>query len=299
MPEIVEIKKYCDFIRKNIRGNKLIDIKIKNGRYKKHGPFDGYSKFKKHLPLDFIDIQSKGKFIYFSFDKSIYILNTLGLSGGWVFKKHNEDIYRYPNMVEFLDVKDVENYRSNSLKHLNVEFIFTNGTLYFYDTLSFGTLKVIFDENQLTKKLKSIGHDIMNPDTTIDMFIDAMNKYKDKEIGLNLMNQKLVSGIGNYLRADILWLAKVSPFRLTKNITDKEFKNIFRIARSLTWGDYDIKKGLKLKLVLKKDILPKKYKRDFLIYYEDEDIYGNEIEKKELYEGSQKRFIYWVPKFQK
>ena len=202
-------------------------------------------------------------------------------------------------MVEFLDVKDVENYRSNSLKHLNVEFIFTNGTLYFYDTLSFGTLKVIFDENQLTKKLKSIGHDIMNPDTTIDMFIDAMNKYKDKEIGLNLMNQKLVSGIGNYLRADILWLAKVSPFRLTKNITDKEFKNIFRIARSLTWGDYDIKKGLKLKLVLKKDILPKKYKRDFLIYYEDEDIYGNEIEKKELYEGSQKRFIYWVPKFQK
>jgi len=299
MPEVVEIKKYCDFIRKNIRGDTLIDVKIKNGRYKKHGPFDGLSKLKKKLPVDFIDVQSKGKFIYMTFDKSFFVFNTLGLSGGWVFKRQNEDIYRYPDMVEFLSVKDIDNYRSNSLKHLNVEFIFTNGTLYFYDTLSFGTLKVITDENLLTKKLKSIGPDIMDPNTTIDMFIDAMEKYGDKEIGINLMNQKLISGIGNYLRADILWLAKVSPFRPTKKLSRKEFENIFKIARSLTWADYDLKKGIKLKLVRRTDVFPRKYKRDFLIYYEDEDIYGNKIEKEELYEGSQKRFIFWVPKIQK
>jgi len=299
MPEIVEIKKYCDFINKNIKGNTLINVKILNGRYKKHSPFDGYSKLKKKLPLDFILVQSKGKFIYMTFNSDIYLLNTLGLSGGWVFKQHNQDYFKYPNMIEFLNAKDIENYRNNSMKHLNVEFQFVNGSLFFYDTLSFGTIKVIFDVNLLNKKLSSIGPDIMDLNTNVNMFKDAMDKYPDKEIGINLMNQKLVSGIGNYLRSDILWLAKISPFRLVKNISDKEFDNIFRLARSITWGDYDLKKGLKMKLIKKTDILPRKYKRDFLVYYEETDIYGNHVIKEELYEGSQKRFIYWCPNIQK
>jgi formamidopyrimidine-DNA glycosylase len=299
MPEIVEIKKYCDFINKNIKGDTLINIKILNGRYKKHSPFEGYSKLKKKLPLNLLLVQSKGKFIYMTFNSDIYLLNTLGLSGGWVFKQHNQEHYKYPNMIEFLNAKDIENYRDNSMKHLNVEFQFVNGSLFFYDTLSFGTIKVIFDIDLLNKKLSNIGPDIMDINTNVNMFKDAMDKYPDKEIGINLMNQKLVSGIGNYLRSDILWLAKISPFRLTKNISDKEFANIFRLARSITWGDYDLKKGLKMKLIKKTDILPRKYKRDFLVYYEETDIYGNHVVKEELYEGSQKRFIYWCPKIQK
>jgi len=303
MPEILEIRRYCDFIKKNIKGNILIDIKIRNGRYKKHGPFDGYSKLKKKLPINFTDINSKGKFIYMTFNKqsddNFYLLNTLGLSGGWIFKQHNQDTFKSPNLIEFLNVKDLENYRNTSLKHLNVEFIFTNGSLFFYDTLSFGTIKVINKIEQLTKKLSSIGPDIMDPFTTIDMFIDAMKKYPEKEIGINLMNQKLVSGIGNYLRADILWLSKINPFRLTKNITDKEFKIIYNNTRSLLWGDYDLKKGIKLKLIKKNSILPRDYKRDFFVYYEEYDIYGNVVVKEELYEGSQKRSIFWCPSIQK
>ena len=36
----------------------------------------------------------------------------------------------------------------------------------------------------------------------------------------------------------------------------------------------------------------------FFIYREDEDIYGNKVLKKELFEGSQKRFIYYVKEIQ-
>ena len=32
---------------------------------------------------------------------------------------------------------------------------------------------------------------------------------------------------------------------------------------------------------------------------QEEDIYGNKVIKKELYDGSQKRFIYYVPTIQK
>ena len=46
-------------------------------------------------------------------------------------------------------------------------------------------------------------------------------------------------------------------------------------------------------------MLPHKFSRDFFVYYEDVDINGNKIKKEELYEGSQKRMIYWVPTVQK
>jgi hypothetical protein len=52
-------------------------------------------------------------------------------------------------------------------------------------------------------------------------------------------------------------------------------------------------------LMLKKDIIPRNYDRDFLVYSENTDIYNNKVIKEELYEGSQKRFIYWTKKMQK
>jgi hypothetical protein len=52
--------------------------------------------------------------------------------------------------------------------------------------------------------------------------------------------------------------------------------------------------AVKLKIIDKSSKLPSDYKRDFFVYYEDKDIYGNSVIKEELYEGSQKRFIYWV-----
>ena len=58
-------------------------------------------------------------------------------------------------------------------------------------------------------------------------------------------------------------------------------------------------KAIKMKLFKKSIKLPSYYKRDFFIYNESTDIHGNSVKKEELYEGSQKRFIYWCPGYQK
>ncbi len=36
MPEIIEVRRYADFLMKNLKNNKIINIKILKGRYKKH-----------------------------------------------------------------------------------------------------------------------------------------------------------------------------------------------------------------------------------------------------------------------
>ena len=55
---------------------------------------------------------------------------------------------------------------------------------------------------------------------------------------------------------------------------------------------------LKKKIINKGDKIPYDYKRDFFVYREEKDINSNPILKEELYEGSQKRFIYWVKEHQ-
>jgi len=298
MPEINEVRQYADFIKSKLKNKNVTQINIINGRYKKHGPFEKYSHITNHLPIKVLDVKTKGKFMYIKFDHNIYLFCTLGLSGGWVFKHY--DKFEHPVILEYLKKEEVDSYMSTSLKHLNVEFKTAHGSLYFYDTLSFGTLKVIDTEKELEKKLNSIGADIMDEATDFKIFEEAITKSKNqkKEIGIVLMDQKTISGIGNYLRADILWLCKISPFRKVNKLSENELKKIFHNAKLLTWGQYDKKEAKRLKIMTSKDKLPSDYGRDFFVYYEDEDVYGNKVSKEELYEGSQKRFIYYVKNYQ-
>jgi formamidopyrimidine-DNA glycosylase len=299
MPEIVEVKKYCDFIEKNVKGKQVKSIKILKGRYKKHGIFEGYKEITKELPLKLLRAESKGKFIYLTFENNFTLYCTLGLSGGWTFKKKDSEKYKFPEIMEFLNVKDIEEYRDKSMDHLNIEFVFDKGSLFFFDTLSYGTISVSNEPNKLEKKLKLLGPDIMDVDTSFKIFNEQIRKQEKKKIGLVLVNQKLISGIGNYLRADILWVAKISPHRSVKDLTNLELKKIYQASRDLTWIDYDKKKGKKLNIISKNATHPHDYEREFFVYYEDEDIDGNKVKKEELYEGSQKRMIYWVPTVQK
>jgi len=297
MPEIVEVKKYCDFIKKYMINKKINDIIILKGRYKKHKPFEGYYIIKKNLPIKLLDVKSKGKFIYMTFENNIILFCTLGLSGGWTYKMNNNK-YIFANMIEYLNVEDVNNYHDQSMNHLNIEFCTSKGSLFFFDTLSFGTIKIVDNIDELNKKLSKIAPDIMDLSTTLELFSSRITRYPNKKIGLVLLDQKVISGIGNYLRAEILWLAKISPFRLVKKLSEHDIKNIYKATRLLTWGRYNYNKAIKLKIINKIMKLPSDYDRDFFIYYEDMDIYGNTVKKQILYEGSQKRFIYWVPGYQ-
>ena len=300
MPEIIEVRNYADFIRRKFKNKKLLDIKINSGRYKKHGAFEYYRKLVNNLPLKMIDINTKGKFMYITLENDFIIGSTLGLSGGWFYKKKDSKKMVHGIHPEMFSEEAVTTYIDNALKHLNVEFIFENGTLYFYDQLSFGTIK-IFNKIELDKKLSKIGIDIMDVNTTFEMFQEKIiNKSNLKKyIGIVLLNQKVISGVGNYLRADSLWLSKISPFRKVKNLSDEELKKLYHNIRLLTWSVYNYNKGIKLGIIKKTDKLPLDYKKDFLVYGKEKDVYNNSIIQEKLYEGSQIRYIYWVKNYQK
>jgi formamidopyrimidine-DNA glycosylase len=311
MPEIVEVRKIKDFLKKIMKNKYIESINILKGRYKTHKPFELYYKLKNNLPLKVLEIKTKGKFMYFILEDDFYIFSTLGLTGGWIkfldkknFKKDDKKVsdYKFPVLFDNLSKEIFEKYHKTSINNLNVEFKMSDSTIvYYYDSLSFGTLKVIDNKEDLEKKLNQIGPDIMEETTTIDIFINNVTKEKnlDKYIGNVIMNQKVISGVGNYLRSDILWLSRISPFRKVKDLSKAELNTIYNNSRKLTWGEYDLKKGIKNNIIQKKDIFPRDFNRNFFVYICKKDIYDNVVVVEKLYEGSVERRIYWCPKYQK
>lgn len=303
MPEVIEIRKYRDFLSKIMKNKKLKDINILKGRYLKYKPFPLYEELKKSLPLKILDIKTKGKFLYIRLDKNFTIFSTLGLRGGWTYCPNKVSISKckFPKLLDYITSNKMEQHKKTAINHLNIELVLSSGKVYYYDNLSFGTMKVVNNINNLNKKLKSLAPDIMDIETTFKVFKTQIRKkkYENKSIGLVLMDQKMISGIGNYLRSDILWLSKISPYRKIKNLSDNELKKIYNKSRLLTWGDYNFKKGLKLKILKKTNKLPSNYHRNFFVYKEEKDLYGNPILKEPLFEGKETRFIYWTPLIQK
>ena len=348
MPEAVEVRKFADIVSTNVLGHSITHINILKGRYTKK-PFEGYDVLIKHLPLKIESINTKGKFTYMKLvsesktnnkekSNTFYLFNTLGLTGGWTLKSNKKtdfakcihcnymeveedthtNIFTFPSILEYITEDRQNNWFKRALNHLNVEFItdYKNISFYFYDQLSFGTLKAVESDgiskghsndsgsSVLDKKLKELGPDLLHESSTFEVFKAQLRKKVNdtKPIGNVIVNQKIISGVGNYLRADALWMAKISPFRKVKDVKDDELDVLYKSLIGLIWGDYDYKHGVKKGYIdtdknssLK---LPKDYQRDFFIYTQEHDIYDNKVKKEELYEGSQKRFIYWVENIQ-
>jgi len=339
MPESVEVRKFADILLENVLDKHITHINILKGRYTKK-VFEGYNELIKALPLTIESIDTKGKFTYMKLvshknNSYFYLFNTLGLSGGWTLKSNKKTNFAKCNHCNYMQVEksgihdtytileyineDSQNqWFQRALNHLNVEFItdYKNISFYFYDQLSFGTLKAVGGKDGkdgkdnsgdliLEKKLKELGPDLLHESITFELFKTQIRKKvnENKPIGNVIVNQKIISGVGNYLRADALWMAKISPFRKVVDIkndnNDAELHLLYTSLIGLIWGDYDYKNGINKGHISKSLKLPNNYNRDFFIYRQEHDINGNKVKKEELYEGSQKRFIYWVEKIQK
>lgn len=64
-------------------------------------------------------------------------------------------------------------------------------------------------------------------------------KNRDVTIGAALLNQQIVAGIGNYLRAEILFACKLDPWRKIDQLTDANLKCLTRTAPKLARLAYE------------------------------------------------------------
>jgi DNA-formamidopyrimidine glycosylase len=281
MPEGPEVKKLTDRLNRNLKNKELVNITINSGRYKKHNNLKNFSNFIKILPIKVKEVKCKGKFIYMIFDNNEYVLFiTLGMTGWFRFSR-TEKIHHY------YEVPD---------KHDNITFYFKDFEMYFNDFRNFGTM-MFMTPNDLEKKLKTLGVDILDKNPDVNLFLKKVEKKRDDvKIAKLLLDQKVIAGVGNYLRADGLFLAKINPHTIIRNISEKDLIELFNILRILAWFQYNenIARKLNMKSIINNII--NNYDH-FIVYMQDTIKYKNKTFKV-IREDLGGRTIHWVPEVQ-
>tara|TARA_Y100000593_G_C4245672_1_gene304527 strand:- start:268 stop:1074 length:807 start_codon:yes stop_codon:yes gene_type:complete len=268
MPEGPECRKIAESLAKYASNKNLISVDILSGRYTKKLP-TGFEYFKENFPLPVVGVGVHGKFIYWILKKEFSIWNTLGMSGSWSSEKQ---------------------------KHSRLKFNFSNGdVVYFNDQRNFGTLKFVCGKQPLLEKLTSLGPDMLSEDISDDIFVKRVRKKNSHNICKVIMDQSIICGVGNYIKADSLWLARISPHRSVEEISDEELKKLNSSIKKIIRESYQTG-GATIRTYKNFDGTSGQYASRFLVYNRKVDADGNKVIKEPTPDGRQ---THWVPNVQK
>ena len=108
------------------------------------------------------------------------------------------------------------------------------------------------------------------------------------------MDQSVISGVGNYIKSDSLWLAKISPHRKVSSLADDELTRLNRAIRSIMVTSFE-SGGATIKTYKNFNGENGEYGSRFLAYNRAIDEDGNEIVKEKTKDG---RTTHWSPERQ-
>jgi formamidopyrimidine-DNA glycosylase len=207
-------------------------------------------------------IECKGKFIWFDLG-DIVIFNTLGMTGNWsrIKTKHSR---------------------------ISISF-YENDIVYFNDIRNFGTFQ-IKSKQELLNKLKTLGPDMLSSPCTKNEFIRLLRKKNNKNICDVIMNQSVISGVGNYIKAESLWYSRIYPHCLIKDLTDKNLETLWAAIKFVINKSYD-SNGASIKDFYSFEGEGGNAVQGFAVYGRKKDFNGNTVLKEKT---SDKRTTHWV-----
>ena len=290
MPEGPEVTVIREGLNSLLKGHQIYGLEIlPTSRFAKKSP-DGYNDFIKTLPTRIESVESKGKFIYFKFTNGWTMFNTLGMSGDWYHKNKNHSSLKLRYSLTKKKTDELpKNMTLDSLtdKQFNI--------LYFVDQRRFGTVKFVKNQTDLVKKLKTIGPDILNDKTlTFEVYKKIMRKRNKINITKVMLNQSIISGIGNYLKAEILYQCKMSPHVKIEDIPDWKLEELYKVSKLKINASYHAR-GASVRhysdIEDRKDV----FEFQFIVYNQKKDKLGNPVVREKT---PDKRTTHWVPKVQ-
>ena len=210
MPELPEVEIIRQSLDKKIKQKKVkkVIIRNRNLRFKIPLNFSSYLKNKKIIKVGRF---SKYLIIYLSEDS--YCLIHLGMSGT-IHIIGNKMINKFTN-TSF--------YNSPFLpkKHNHIEIIFDNFKIVYNDPRRFGYIDLTNKEPKTHKFLSSLGPEPLSNYFNADNLAKTLLN-KNKSIKNALLDQNIVSGLGNIYVCEAIFRSKINPKKnCSKLVTSK------------------------------------------------------------------------------
>lgn len=311
MPEGPEVRIQAEQLDQILRGKYLLGIEIDSAcRYSPDG-IPGYNRLEQYLPAQIQRVYPVGKKIIFELTDELYMISSLGMEGHWLAPTPMQKSSRWhllpslqptPPNSPVRSPDEIPEDRPERRRHMNLWLIWGSydhpvrvreGIVWFEDQRHFGTLEFALNKKQLDARLSDIGPDLLNNPPTPQVFKDRLLTSPTKEIVQVLMDQSYVSGIGNYLKSEILYRSGISPKRLVNTLSLEEFERLYRVAVETIKNAYDSKGHTRASY---RDIYGMTGTFTCLVYNQKRDPEGREIL---IEKCKDQRTTYWVPEIQK
>ncbi len=235
MPELPDLTIVAEYLQRNIVGQEIVGAEMLRPTVLRNLTGDGLEEALSGRR--FTDVKRLGKHLVINLDNGLRCLVINPMLAG---------------RLQHVSARAKQRARTYIVLSLS-----DGSQLRYTDARSMGKF-YITDDPGLVPGLPELGPDALDPDLTPELFIRRSRRYRT-QIKNILCRQSFVAGIGNAYADEILFRARIYPFRKRTEISDAEMRRIHRALRDVLTEAIDV-----LRERMGEDIGREEEIRDFL-----------------------------------
>lgn len=211
MPELPEVYTVCKILNEQVKGKTIESFQIFYGKLLKRPSIEEFKMSVKNQKIK--QVFNIAKYIIIELETDV-IISHLRMEGRWL-------------------VEDPDTFTWTE-RHLEAQFLLDNGKMMrYYDTRKFGTLELLpIDQYYLIPPISNLGLDPTKDEINITDLYTKIHKLRSP-IKTVLLAQNILSGIGNIYANEILFAAKISPFKIANELTRKKIETILSASQEI------------------------------------------------------------------
>lgn len=219
-------------LEKRVVNKKIEKVWIEKSFAKKVSP-DAKKFIKKIQGEKFKVVWRRAKLLIFDISNDLYLLIHLKMTGQLVYRPKSGQLVFGGHPIGKL--KELPS------KHTRALFTFKDkSTLYFNDVRKFGFLKLV-DDAGLAAEIEKYGLEPLDKEFTFKHFSYLLDLRPGMKVKQFLLDQKLISGLGNIYADESLFASEINPQRRVHSLKSYEKESLFQEIKKI------LRKAIKLK----------------------------------------------------
>ena len=208
MPELPEVETVRKALLKKLKNKKIISVKIIYSNIFLNKDINFVTERIKNQTIN--DIKRLGKWLIYELD-DYYLLSHLRMEGKYLYRDINSPIEKHEHIIF----------------NINNEF-----ELRYKDVRKFGRMYLVEKEHLYNSPLKDLGLEPWDKNLTPSYLKE---KYKNKKLPIKtvLLDQSIITGIGNIYADEILFLSKINPLEKASNLNDEQLSKIITNTKNV------------------------------------------------------------------
>lgn len=240
MPELPEVHTTVTGLQKVLPSLTIKDIwsdmwstsKLAHNTIKDKTYFPYFKKYT--LNQKIISVHRRAKYILINLENGFTLVIHMKMTGHLMYGKYTHD--KNYNGREWSWVPDKSNPALHDPynRHIHVVFTLSNGKqLAFCDSRKFGTIVVEKTSTLHTERLSHLGPEPLEKTFRQSDFQTRILLSPKRALKTVLMDQTIISGIGNIYSDEMLHMSHIKPTRTSKSLRRKEISLLFKSMKTV------------------------------------------------------------------